>query len=157
MADDQPPSRTRSSTNKAGDLKKIIINLLTNDKSIISAIADTVLTLIVEKVTQDESFIEQVSNKVSNSTTLTNSVSETLRNNVTREIHESLSYDIGTLSTKIETLQVAISDLKSNQNDKFQDLQTRYDNLEQYGRRNCLIVHGLPEQPGENTDDKLKS
>ena len=36
-----------------------------------------------------------------------------------------------------------------------QDLRTRprIDDLEQYSRRNCLIVHGIEEKQNENTDD----
>ena len=31
------------------------------------------------------------------------------------------------------------------------------DNLEQYGRRNCLLLHGVPEDKGEKTDDVVIS
>ena len=34
-------------------------------------------------------------------------------------------------------------------------LQDEIDALEQYSRRNCLIFHGLPEEKGESTTDKI--
>ena len=38
--------------------------------------------------------------------------------------------------------------------DHYNTLQDDYDNLEQYSRRNCLRIHGVPEIQGENTDNE---
>ena len=37
----------------------------------------------------------------------------------------------------------------SDQNDQFEQ---EIDDLQQYSRRNCLVINGIPETPSENTD-----
>ena len=38
-----------------------------------------------------------------------------------------------------------------------QNIQDAQDDLEQYTRRDCLEIHGIPEITGENTDDIVKN
>ena len=44
-----------------------------------------------------------------------------------------------------------IDDLKS----KLKQSEMSINNLEQYSRRECLEINGIPEKPNENTDDIL--
>ena len=129
-------------------MKKAIIG-------IINTIADAASSLIVDTITKNEVLIEQVSQKVTNSATMKNSITEALRDGVTQDVHQSLSFDIGKLTLKIEKLQASVSDLQSSQDEKLKDLHFQLDNLEQYGRRNCLLIHGIPEKSGENTDTQV--
>lgn len=52
------------------------------------------------------------------------------------------------LRTDIETLKDHQGILKA----KCRSFQAEVDALEQYGRRNCLLIHGVAEQEDENTD-----
>ena len=36
-------------------------------------------------------------------------------------------------------------------------LKDKLDEAEQYSRRNCLLIHGVPETDNENTDEKVKA
>ena len=152
MADQEQPSRTRSSSSKS-DLKKQIFDLMTNDKKLLDSIADIVSGMIVEKIAEDKDFLGKVALTLSDSMTLRNSVTEAIQDTVKQDVYDSLTFDIDALTTKIQDLQATISDLKDTQCDQMQEIQNRYDSLEQYGRRNCLLVHGIPENPGECTDD----
>ena len=49
-----------------------------------------------------------------------------------------------------------INELQKNVNDMFatiESLKGCLDRQEQYSRRNCLLIHGLPESKNENTDE----
>ena len=49
-----------------------------------------------------------------------------------------------------------ISELQKNVNDMsatIESLKGCLDRQEQYSRRNCLLIHGLPESKNENTDE----
>ena len=49
-----------------------------------------------------------------------------------------------------------ISELQKNVNDMpatIESLKRCLDRLEQYSRRNCLLIHGLPKSKNENTDE----
>ncbi|CAH1272871.1 Hypp4982 [Branchiostoma lanceolatum] len=41
----------------------------------------------------------------------------------------------------------------NNLKDEHNTLQAKVDNLEQYSRRNCVIISGIPESPGERSTD----
>ena len=50
----------------------------------------------------------------------------------------------------------SINDLQKNVNDisaTIESLKGSLDRQEQYSRRNCLLIHGLPESKNENTDE----
>jgi hypothetical protein len=68
-----------------------------------------------------------------------------------------LSFDINDLSLKVKVLEESYNQLKLSD----ETLHLEIDNLEQYGRRNCLLFYGVKEQEGagaairtqtENTD-----
>ncbi|XP_019646052.1 PREDICTED: uncharacterized protein LOC109486636 [Branchiostoma belcheri] len=50
---------------------------------------------------------------------------------------------------ELEDLKMKYTNLKS----EFNTLQTKVNNLEQYSRRNCVIISGIPETPGERSTD----
>ena len=57
------------------------------------------------------------------------------------------------LNDTIETLQKENKELKS----RVEKLETKMDTAEQYSRRNCLRVAGVPENPSEDTDGYILS
>ena len=75
-----------------------------------------------------------------------------------QDVTKTLKAEINKLQKDMEDLQVEKADLcKTND-----DLETRLsaveyenDSLEQYSRRNSLRISGIPEEPGENTDQRV--
>ena len=68
-------------------------------------------------------------------------------------MYESLSFDYQRLQEKQEQLEGICRELSARNN----DLAWELDSQEQYGRRNCLLCHGVAEPPQgmrirENTD-----
>ena len=70
---------------------------------------------------------------------LTNSINEKF---------EELEKDKKEKEIKIKNLEEKVS-LMSN---KIETLEKPFDSQEQYSRRNCLLVHGIEEKEGEQTD-----
>ena len=44
---------------------------------------------------------------------------------------------------------------KSVMNEKIEKLEQIVDRQEQYSRRNCLLLHGIAKNEGENADDSV--
>ena len=55
--------------------------------------------------------------------------------------------DIEANKTKTNSLQAEIQQLKAGKS----DLESQLDTQEQYTRRNCLLLHGVPEIKGDDT------
>ena len=72
------------------------------------------------------------------------------------EIQECRIHD---LECKVDTSQIALQRLE-DQNEEFRatinQLQTEINVLEQYTRRNSLRISGIPEKPGESTDQLVQ-
>ena len=59
------------------------------------------------------------------------------------------------VATETESLRKELSDLKVSYNQlqsDMKDLTTKYDDMEQYSRRSCLRISGIPEPIGETED-----
>ena len=65
------------------------------------------------------------------------------------EIFEEYQKDKKGKEEKNNNLEKKISDMSS----KIENLEKSIDDQEQYSRRNCLVIHGISESDGENTDD----
>ena len=142
----------------AAKLKKQIEDLIVNDTSVVKAIADAVSSIIVETIRNDTKIINMIASNISSnddfSKAVMNKFMETTKP-MKQEIYESLSFDNNDLSLKVKGLEKSHNELKLSN----ELLRLEIDNLEQYGRRNCLIFHGVKEQEGgairsqiENTD-----
>ena len=51
----------------------------------------------------------------------------------------------------INELQKSVNDMSAT----IESLKSCLDRQEQYSRRNCLLIHGLPELKNENTDELI--
>ena len=65
------------------------------------------------------------------------------------EIFEEYQKDKKEKEEKINNLEKKVSEMSS----KIENLNKSIDDQEQYSRRNCLLIHGISESDGENTDD----
>ena len=136
MADDSDGSRgrLRSSTSKP-DLKKQVLDLITNDKSLLDKIVETVASVIVDKVIGDDNFISAISNKLSTS------------------LAENLWEQNQRLKEDLARTREALADVKTKHENFVKKTEISIDHVSQYGRRNCLLVHGLQERSSEDTDE----
>jgi hypothetical protein len=152
MADEQQhQSRTRSGAVKPADLKKQIFEIISKDKTIIELITEAVSTCIAQSITENENFVGNVSTKLSSLTDFKASIARAISEDVKQQVYESLSFDVSSANEKIEELK----SLQRNLADQCGKLHDNLDELEQYGRRNCLIIHGVPEKQDENTDNEV--
>ena len=102
--------------NQQGQLKQQISDLILNDDSIVKLIADAVSSLIVKKLSNSEDTIKKVASSITKEPAL------------------------------VETIAGAVTDkIADDRNDKREELVWELDGLEQYSRRNCLLVHGVAE------------
>ena len=60
---------------------------------------------------------------------------------ITQALHEGFIMELEKRDKTIEKLQKEMD-----------QTQAKFEELEQYSRRNCLVVHGAAEKPGENTN-----
>ena len=137
-------------------LKQQVTELIMNDDSILKVIAEAVSTLIVEKLSNEDT-IEKVASNISRKPDFVNKVSENFaaqKDAIKQELYESLQFDHHELKKKFNDLEKVCNDLRNTK----KDLEWEIDSLEQYGRRNCLLLHGVPESCDsrrEFTDTKV--
>ena len=77
--------------------------------------------------------------------TLINELTDVIANRVVETLRESHEFDLAVRDKQIGELQKELDEIKHQQ-----------DEMEQYSRRNCLIVHGIAEKEGENTDELVR-
>lgn len=141
---------------KEEDLKKQIAELISSDHGLLERITEAVSSCIVDNILSNPDFIQNVATKVSGTDSFTKSIVNDLGPSVKQEIYESLTYDQHELKEKNCKLEETCEKVLSH----YDELQSEFDNLEQYGRRNCLLIHGIPEVESsnirnENTDAQV--
>ena len=94
---------------------------------------------------ENESFISKVADKIVQN--------KQTKDKIKQDLYQSLSFDQDQLQDKYTALQNSYEQLKKSCN----NLRKVYDALEQYGRRNCLIFHGIDDAfnkgVGKSTDN----
>lgn len=125
-------------------LKQQVNELLTNDKSIIASIAEVVSSLIIEKLSNSDEIFVKVATKMMNNSEFVKSVTSNLEGQTgssKQELYESLSFDNHEIKDRLMKLEEYCGELK----EKNKSMEWEIDSLEQYSRRNCLLIHGIPE------------
>ena len=110
-------------------LTQQVTDIIMGDSNLIKVIAEAVSSLIVEKIAGSDEIIEKVSNSIAEQPNFMNSI-----------------------TTKLQAESHRLYDELQAKNS---ELELRIDELEQYSRRNCLVLHGIVESQyaKENTDD----
>ena len=123
--------------------------LLTEDKDLLSKIVETVSECIVEKILGSESILRNITTAIVQSADFKDSLKEGRQ-----EIYESIAFDLTDPNSEISSLKQHCQDLQSTVDTLKMDL----DDLEQYSRRNCLLIHGIQERDDdtgkEDTDEQ---
>lgn len=78
---------------------------------------------------------------------LTNKISEKLKPNIEQNLYEAVSMDMQGTKKEVSMLTKELTKIRNEKN----QLELRVDDAEQYSRRNCLLLHGVPENPNEDT------
>ena len=96
------------------------------------SIVDSVSQVIVTKLLPNESFISKLADGL-----MTDGVLDAIKQNV----YDACVLDDQKNSSTVESLERRVGDLDNDN----KALREELDTMEQYSRRNCLVVHGIPE------------
>jgi BMFP domain-containing protein YqiC len=110
-------------------------NMLTSDTNLINTLANTIASILINSTP----LIENITKRLKSS----------LKEDVRQHVYQALSFDIqqqGQTTTTLTEKQHALDK-------KISTLEDKLDEYEQYSRRNCLLLHGLPEVYKENTNN----
>lgn len=102
-------------------------------------IKDTVSKQI-DTIFQDCDFICKISKILVDS--LIEPIKRAITDSIAESVKDSLKYEIQTTVDKLDELQK-----------KYDDVEDILDEQEQYSRRNCLVIFGVPENDRENTNE----
>ncbi len=92
---------------------------------------------------QDSDFIRKISKILVDC--LIEPVKKAITDSIMESVKESLKYELKNTIGKLAKLQK-----------KYDDLEDTLDKQEQYSRRNCLVVSGVPENDRENTNKVIR-
>jgi predicted nucleotide-binding protein (sugar kinase/HSP70/actin superfamily) len=132
--DGDDTTTTTSSATQHSMLAAQLKELLSSDNSLINTLADTIAGILLNS--------SQLINKI------TENLKTTLIEEVTQSTYQALSMDM-------EVHKQAREKLLEDQNalaTKISAMEAKLDEHEQYSRRNCLLIHGIPEKSKEKTN-----
>ena len=125
-----------------GDVRAAVFGLLKNDEDIMATIIDAVSQAIVKKLLSTPSFLTSLAQNVTESGVLSG---------VKDEIYQSCVMETALTTDELRRLEQRVTDLETANT----ALRDDSDAQEQYSRRNCLLVHGIPEGQTDTTDAVL--
>ncbi|PIK42452.1 putative cytochrome P450 2J5 [Apostichopus japonicus] len=76
-------------------------------------------------------------------------IAEAVKEKVCKEIHDTFQLELSKKQTQLDDAREEICQLRRD----LTATQDSADRQEQYSRRNCLRIQGIPESPGESTDE----
>ena len=113
-------------------MRSAILEIIRTDEHLMNAVVDSVSQAIVAKFMHNPNLMDKLAQKVLQSGVL---------DRVKQELYESCKFDNDNSDDAIQKLESRVGDLESA-NEK---LRLDSDAQEQYSRRNCLLLHGIPE------------
>ena len=125
-----------------GDVRAAVFGLLKNDEDIMATIIDAVSQAIVKKLLDTPSFLTSLAQNVTESGVLSG---------VKDKIYQSCVMETAQTTDELRRLEQRVSDLETANT----ALRDDSDAQEQYSRRNCLLVHGIPEDQTDTSDAVL--
>ena len=115
-----------------GDMRNPIIALIENNDLIIATVVESISQAIIARLIDNTNFTKKIVNSILNSD---------LIGNMKQELYKSSQMDISLAADEAAKIADRISQLEMEK----VKLSNEIDVLEQYSRRNCLIVHGVPD------------
>ena len=144
----------------AADLDEIKHKLaysLLSDSSFTDKLIECISSTIVDTLLKTESFMSTLSSEAASKLgktlqfkqELKAEIVDDIKENVTQNVYQGIQFDHGNLADEINNLKHKMSLLEGEN----QTLREELDCLEQYGQRNCLLIHGLPEKSTGSVED----
>ena len=124
------------------DVRAAVFGMLKNDEDIMATIIDAVSQAIVKKLLSTPSFLTSLAQNVTESGVLSG---------VKDETYQSCVLETALTTDELRRLEQRVTDLETANT----VLRDDSDAQEQYSRRNCLLVHGIPEGQTDTTDAVL--
>ena len=125
-----------------GNVRAAVFGLLKNDEDIMATIIDAVSQAIVKKLLDTPAFLTSLAQNVTESGVLSG---------VKDEIYQSCMMETAQTTDELRRLKQRMSDLETANT----ALRDDSDAQEQYSRRNCLLVHGIPKGQTDTSDAVL--
>ena len=125
-----------------GVLQAAITDFIRNDETVMKAIIDTVSNALVTKLLGNKHFIDTLSLKL---------LENGLLDGVKQSVYEANVMENGQTNDELCRFEKWVSELETSNT----ALRDDSDAQEQYNRRNCLLVHGIPEGQTDPTDAVL--
>ena len=125
-----------------GEVRAAVFGLIKNDADIMNTIINVVSDAIVKKLLDNPSFLDTLAKTIS---------SNGLMNEVKQELYDSCALDNGRTNDEVRNLEQRVTSLETAN----KALRDDSDAQEQYSRRNCLLVHGIPEDQKSTTEAVL--
>ena len=135
-------SESAAKTIQDGDVRAAILDLIGTDEDVMTSIVDSVSQVIVSKLLANESFIAKLADGL-----MKDGVLDAIKQNV----YDALALDNEKFSSAVESLERRVDELDGDN----RALRDNLDTMEQYSRRNCLVVHGIPETKEDSRDAEL--
>lgn len=120
-----------------------------NDTELHRKISDVFAASITQHLLASPTLIDEITSKIITDINLLSAISDAVTKKIEHDVYDSLHHDIQRVSTKTE----AIAGDQTKLTKLIAELDDKQDELEQYSRRNCLLIHGISETDKEDTTD----
>ena len=124
-------------------VRSAVISLIEHDANIMRKILDIVTKELVLRLTADPNFTERIAKQI----TETGIVNE-----IKQDLYASCSLDQATSADNLDAMGQRVAKLERDNN----ALRIELDTQEQYSRRNCLLLHGVPETQADTAAAALE-
>jgi hypothetical protein len=152
LQDGDTPIHAGGATTATGTIsaqvKSVLEETIASDKQLMATIALAVADSLKSQLEESPSLLNRIVSSICQSNDLVDKITASITERVTQNLYQSLSMDDNLGSSKMSSLEKQQSHLVQ-QNATLED---KIDELEQYSRRNCLLIHGVKEGLNESTD-----
>lgn len=153
VLDSLPMTPIHDNTNplqNAQELRDHISSVIVNDPSFLQSIIEPIATMVADKIisTSCSKLISNLANNLVANKTFLASISSSVHDAIAQEVYEATSMDTESQRKDITKLDRQYQEISKLNRKLTDDL----DNMEQYSRHNCLLLHGIRESTTEVTD-----
>lgn len=132
------------------ELRERISKVISNDPSFLQSIIEPIASLVSDKIinTSCSQIIDKLAENLLKNKTFITSIADSVKDAIAQEIYEATTIDTAKHADELSLLSQKYKEISTlNRN-----LTDNLDDLEQYSRRNCLLLHGIKESSDEKTD-----
>lgn len=123
------------------DIKESVKNILSDESGLLQPLVSSIVAVVLQTPAIFNPLVEAVTKAISEKT------AKKIKADVTQDVYAAVSMDIRQTQNQIDNLKKELDHLRQEN----VHLESQMDDSQQYSRRNCLLIHGIPEEDGENT------